>query len=141
MRMAFREYVELTGMIESVYHEAALKLNLTDSEMDVLYVLCAHEPGCYQSILCKETGRTKSTINSTVKKMEREGIVYLTPGEGRNTCVFLTEQGKQLMEHTVYKIIDMENEIYESWTQEEQQLFLQLNRDYVEKLGEMVKEL
>lgn len=31
MEIAFREYVELTGMIEGVYHEAALKLKLTDS--------------------------------------------------------------------------------------------------------------
>lgn len=139
--MAFREYVELTGMIEGVYHEAALKLKLTDSEMDVLYVLAAHEQGCNQSVLYRETGRTKSTINSTVKKMEKEGMLYLTPGEGRNTCVFLTEQGKELMERTVYKIIDMENKIYGSWTQEEQQIFLRLNKDYVEKLGKMVKEL
>lgn len=139
--MAFREYVELTGMIEGVYHEAALKLKLTDSEMDVLYVLAAHEQGCNQSVLYKETGRTKSTINSTVKKMEKEGMLYLTPGAGRNTCVFLTEQGRELMERTVYKIIDMENKIYESWTKEEQQIYLRLNKDYVEKLGKMVKEL
>ena len=112
MRIALKEYNEIMGMICGAYHEAALRLHLSDSEMDILYVICSHEPGCYQKVLYQENGVTKSTVNSAVKKLEQEGILCLKPGEGRNTCVFLTEKGQQLAESTVYKVIQMENEIF-----------------------------
>ena len=140
MRIAFKEYNELIGLMNGIYHEIALKLKLTDSEFDILYALSAHEEGCYQSALYKQTGMTKSTANTTIKKMEREELLYLTHGEGRNTCVFLTEKGKQLMKDTIYKVIQMENEIYDSWSKEEQEIFLRLNQDFVEKLNEKVKK-
>ena len=54
-------------------------------------------------------------------------VKYLTPGEGRNTMVFLTEKGRKLMEDTVYKVIQIENTIYDTWTPEEQKLFMKLN--------------
>lgn len=73
--------------------------------------------------------------------MEREELLYVTPGTGRNTQVFLTEKGKQLMENTVYRMIEIENEIYNAWTSQEQELFMRLNRDFAEKLKERVGEL
>lgn len=128
-------------MIDSAYHEAALKLHLTDCEMDILYVLTLHAPGCPQSALYKESCRSKSTVNSAIRKMEKEQILYLTPGEGRNTCVFLTEKGKKLQEETVYRMIQIENTIYDSWTKEEQDMFMRLTRDFAQKLSMAVKEL
>ena len=136
-----KEYNEIISTICNLYHEAAVKLKLSDSEMDILYGLCSHGQGCYQSTLYKETGMTKSTINSALKKMERDEILYLTPGQGRNTCVHLTEKGQQLAERTVYKVFEIENAVYESWTEEEQRIFLHLNRDYAEKMEQMLRTL
>lgn len=141
MRIALKEYNEIMGLICGAYHEAALRLQLSDSELDILYVICSHEPGCYQKVLYQETGMTKSTVNSAVKKLEQEGILCLKPGEGRNTCVFLTEKGQQLAESTVYKVIQMENEIFDSWSPEERETFLRLNRDFLERLEQKVREL
>ena len=84
---------------------------------------------------------TKSTINSAIKKMERDEILYLTPGPGRNTCVYLTEKGQKLAERTVYKVFEIENAVYESWSEEEQQTLLRLTRDCAEKMEQMIKKL
>ena len=88
MYSAFKEFYNLLSQLNNAYHDAALKLGLTDSELDVLYSLNEHGSGCNQSIFYKETGTTKSTINSAVRKMEQAGYLYLKPGTGRNTCVF-----------------------------------------------------
>ena len=141
MEIALDEYNKTLARMNSVYHEAALKLGLSDSEFDILYMLCSCPDGCYQSTLYKETWKTKSTVNSAIRKMEKLNFVYLTRGEGRNTRVFLTDEGKQLVENTVCKVIKLENIIYHSWTPEQQQLFLQLNQDFVEKMAAMVNEL
>ena len=141
MDIAFKEYNLIDDIMSSAYHEAAVKFHISDSELSILYTLAYHGDGCCQSVLYKETWMPKSTVNSALKKMEREGYLYLQPGKGRNTCVFFTEKGGELARNTVYKLVEMENRIYESWTEEERQMFLRLNRDFADKLTRMVKEI
>lgn len=141
MESRFREWNYIEGLIKSAYHEAALKMKLSDSEFWILYVFNFHEEGCNQSALYKETCLTKSTVNSAIRKMEQKDLIYLTPGEGRNTMAFLTEKGRKLMEDTACKVIQIENMIYDTWTPEEQELFMNLNRDFAEKLRDKIKEL
>ncbi|MCB6545874.1 MarR family winged helix-turn-helix transcriptional regulator [Blautia glucerasea] len=141
MESAFKDWGYVEGLMESAYHEAALKMNLSDSELAILYVLNVHHGECNQSILYKEACMIKSTVNSAIRKMEQKELLYLTPGTGRNTQVFLTEKGRELMENTVYKLIEIENEIYNAWTPRERELFMKLNRDFAEKLKEKVGEL
>lgn len=141
MESAFKEFNNICGMIDSAYHNAALRMNLTDSELDILYVLNTYSGTCNQSALYKESGQTKSTINSAVKKMEKEGYLKLTAGTGRNTCVALTEKGRTLMENTLYQLIQLENEIYNDWSSEEQETFIRLNKDFAEKISQKVKLL
>ena len=75
MYSAFKEFYNLLSQVDSAYHDAALKLGLTDSELDILYSLNEHGSGCNQSIFYKETGTTKSTINSAVRRMEQAGYL------------------------------------------------------------------
>ena len=105
MESRFKEWVYIEGLMQSAYHESALKMNLSDSEFWILYVFNFHQEGCNQSVLYKEACLTKSTVNSAIRKMEQKDLLYLTPGEGRNTMVFLTEKGRKLMEDTVYKAV------------------------------------
>lgn len=141
MESVFKEFNNILGTINSAYHEAARKMNLTDSELDILYVFDAHDGSCNQSALYKESAQTKSTVNSSVKKMEKEGYLTLSPGTGRNTCVTLTEKGLDLMNHTVHRVMKFENDVYESWSPEDQETFIRLNKDFAEKFTEKVKQL
>lgn len=110
------EYNAIESLIGCAYHEAALKMHLADSELCILYTLHTHGPGCLQSTLYKETGLTKTTVNSALKKLEKGGTLYLTPGPGRNTRVYLTESGAQLARDTAGRLMELENRIYASWT-------------------------
>ena len=141
MNSAFQEFNQIDGQIESAYHEAALRMKLSDSEFWIFYALATHAPGCLQTDLCLATGLSRSTVNSALKKLEKEGFLYMTPGSGRSTRVFLTEQGAARQRDTVCRLIALENRIYESWTQEEQALLLRLNRDFARRISEMVQLL
>lgn len=55
MYSAFKEFYNLLSQLNNAYHDAALKLGLTDSELDILYSLNEHGSGCNQSIFYKET--------------------------------------------------------------------------------------
>ena len=136
MGSVFKEFNKILGTINSAYHEAARKMNLSDSELDMLYVFDHYNGSCNQSALYKESGQTKSTINS-----EKEGYLTLSAGTGRNTCVTLTEAGQELMNRTVRRVIQFESDVYDSWSPEDQETFIRLNRDFAEKFTEKVKTL
>lgn len=61
MESRFKEWVYIEGLMQSAYHESALKMNLSDSEFWILYVFNFHQEGCNQSVLYKEACLTKST--------------------------------------------------------------------------------
>ena len=141
MKSAFQEFNQIDGQIERSYHAAAVKMGLSDSELWILYTLVTNDSKVLQAELTALTAMSKTTVNSALKKLEREGVLLLTPGSGRNTCVSLTESGAQLAEKTACRLVELENRIFESWSPEEQALLVRLNRDYADKLAAMVKDL
>lgn len=141
VKSAFQEYNRICGQIDRCYHAAAVKAGLPDSEFWVLYVLTTNGPAILQTELTSIMGMSKTTVNSALKKMEREGFLTLTPCGGRKTRVRLTEKGDRLAEETACHLVALENRIYESWSPEEQAMLIQLNRDYADKLADLVKIL
>lgn len=141
MRVELKELNGILSDIDAAYHEAALKLGLSDSEYDILYLLCNYDGSCNQSTFYKETGMTRSTVNSAIRKLEKEEIVYLKPAEGRNTCVVLTEKGRQRVANTVCPMIEIENRIFNSWTERQRADYVELNRLYACQLRQEIAKL
>lgn len=46
-----QEFNQIDGRISSLYHAAALKMGLSDSEFRILYTLAVNAPGYLQSAL------------------------------------------------------------------------------------------
>lgn len=89
-----RIYAYLSAEITSLYHKAAVKMGISDTVLNILYVLCEKEGQCLQSDIFRLTGISRQTINSAIRKLEKSELVYLEQREGRNTMVCLTEKGK-----------------------------------------------
>ena len=136
-----KEFNIISGAINGYYHEAALKLGISDAEMNVLYVLSYEGSGCYQSSLYKNTGMTRSTVNTIIRRFEKEELLYLKSGKGRNTCVFLTEKGEKYLKDTVQKIVDIENRIFKGWPEEDRAEFLRLNQKYADELKDEIEQM
>ncbi len=140
MNEFLNEINRMAGNIDRLYHDASLKLGLSDSELDMFYVISIFGNGCNQSVLYKESGLRKSTVNTSIRRLEKDGVLYLEAGEGRNTKVFLTDKGMEYLQR-IEKFMNMEKEIYASWTDEERDVYLNLTKRYVEELGEKIEEL
>ena len=122
----------LTSEINSVYHEAALKFGLSDSAMMVLYAVCDHDGSCLLNEIGRLSGTSKQTVHSAVRRLEEEGHVRLDAFDGRKKVVRLTEGGEELMKRTALQLIRIEEEIWDSWTQEECELYLSLTQRYLD---------
>ncbi len=129
----------LTSELDKAYHEAALKLGLSDSVMLILYTLCWCEGECLLGDLTSSA--SKQTINSALRKLEADGIVRLETFRGRKKKVRLTDKGEQYVKDTVYPIVRIENEISDSWSEEEKNTYIELTRRYLEAFREKLKEV
>lgn len=135
-----KKFNYLSSEIDSAYHEAAQKLGLSDSAMQILYAICNHGEQCLLSDICKLSGTSKQTINSALRKLEADHIVYLETAEGRKKTVCLTENGKQLVNRTVARLIEVENDIFASWQEQERKLYLELTQKYLISFKNKIKE-
>ena len=65
-----------------IYHEATLKMGLSDSAFDILYSIVDLGDGCSQSDICKYSCLSKQTVNSSIKKMASLNYLTFKPGKG-----------------------------------------------------------
>lgn len=132
----------LIGETESVYHEAAVKLGVSDSTMQILYTICmTGKEYCQLSEIARLTGSSRQTIHSSVRKLEQEGVVYLKAKNGRDKFVYLTEYGKKIVEKTAMRVIEIENNIFSAWTAQDRQEYLRLTQKYLVDLKKRVAKL
>ena len=134
-------YNLLSSEIEEAYHNASLRLGLADSAMRILYTLCSREDPCPLLEITRLTGTSRQTIHSAIKKLESQGILTLESPGGRRKLVRLTEKGRELAERTACRLIEIENEIFDSWTGEELEQYIRLTGRYLEQFRERIGEL
>lgn len=131
-----RVYAYLSAEITSLYHEAAVKIGISDTVLNILYVLCERDGQCLQSDIFRLTGISRQTINSAIRKLEKDGLACLEQGEGRNTMVCLTEKGRDFSAEKILPLFQIEDKIWNEWTVDEQEkyiLFTQKYRDSFKK--------
>lgn len=128
------EFNHLYKELDDVYHDAALNASLSDSAFDILYGIFELGDGCLQRDICKTSCIPKQTINSSIRKLEKEGWIRLIPGKGRSMQIFLTDEGRRALQDKIYPVIDAENNAFQSLTSEECEQMLRLCRKYTTAL-------
>ena len=114
---------------------------MSDSAMLILYTVCYSGEKCLLNDITRSSGISKQTINSALRKLEAEDIVYLESTGGRKKMVCLTLKGKEFTQNTVQKVLEIENEIFDSWTESERIAYLELTQRYLTTFKSKVNEL
>ena len=130
-----RIYAYLSAEITSLYHEAAVKIGISDTVLNILYVLCEKEGQCLQSDIFRLTGISRQTINSAIRKLEKG-----EQREGRNTMVCLTEKGKDFSSEKILPLFQIEDKIWGTWTVNEQEKYIQFTQTYRDLLKKYLRE-
>ena len=136
-----KRYNHLHGEIEATYHDSSLKFGISDSISKILYTICSVGDSFLLNDICRNTGLSKQTVNSAIRNLERNGIVYLEAVDGKAKRVCLTEKGKQFAANTAFLLIEIENNIFNSWPEEDVQKYLELTERFLTDLKEKVSQL
>ena len=82
---------------------------------------------------------SKQTVNSALRKLEGEGMIYLEPSGPRSKDVCLTPAGRELAGRTAVPLMEVEDEIFSAWGAEEVERYLRLTQRYLEDFRQKSK--
>lgn len=136
-----RRYNYLAGELDAAYHEINVKLKMSDSAMIILYAICDQGEACMLRDIYCQFGVSKQTINSALRKLEEEKLVFLEAVDAKNKRVCLTTKGKETANRTAKRIIEVENDIFSSWEEEEVEKYLELTERYLRDFKERSSKL
>lgn len=131
----------MTNDMDMLYHQVARKLCVSDSVLCVLYMIYDKGDGCLLYDICNESGISKQTINSALRKLENEEILYLEQDTGKRKRVHLTQKGKQYMEQTAGRLYEAECTVLSDWTEEELETYLRLTKKYIDSFRMQVEKM
>ena len=130
-----KNYNELNGL----YHDISMKLGLSDSESMVMYMLYDIQEPLTQSDIVKATGLSKQTLNSAIRKLEKEGIIILEKLNEKSKKIVMTDKGQVLIEQKMKPLVDMEDRVLASWTEEDRRKYLELIENFKVQFEKEVK--
>ena len=134
MTSSITRFNTLMSEIGATYHEISKRLDLTDSAFNIMYVVYDNEGSYPLSGIVKMTCISKQTVNSSLRNLESEGLVYLEKTSGRSKTVHLTER-------TVKIIRDEENAVFDRWSDEERKIYFELTERYIEEMKKVAERL
>ena len=105
------EFATLLSGIYNTYHEAALRMGLSDAELVTLYIVCGKGGVCEKSEIYKKAGLTRMALSTALGKLVREEKITLQRSADKSVTVILTEKGAGFADDTVRKMMDIEKEV------------------------------
>ena len=130
------QYNSLFKEMTDIYHNIALKLEISDSAFLILYAIIELGCGCTQKDIAQMYYMSKQTINSSIKNLEKSGYITLKQDKGDNKQIFLTTLGEKLAQEKIKPVIKIENDVFAQMSFDESQKLLKLTRKYTDLLKE-----
>mgnify|MGYP000006408167 FL=1 len=122
----------------AIYHAAAAKFGLTDTELWVLYCISELDEDRTQQDLCRRGFYAKQTINTAITGLAKDGLVELIPipGTRNHKRIHLTPAGRELAARTALPLKAAEEAAYGRFSEEELLAYLET----VNKLNAYLRE-
>ena len=131
----------LTSEMDALYHLSSLKLGITDSVSIVLYTLYDVGNACLLSEIYKNSGISKQTVNSAIRSLEADGMLYLEQHNGRAKKVLLTDRGIEFARRTAARLMQAEMDAFDSWSEEEIDSYIRLLEKYLDCFRVQIEKL
>jgi len=126
--------------IDSAYQSLLQSKNLSDSDYAILFAILELGEGCLQKDISSASYISKKTINSTIKKFERDGIIELKAGKYPNMHIHFTQKGNNYITKNILPLIEFENKFMEDIPDDEFQHLTEMYLKYVKIFKERVEQ-
>lgn len=126
----------LYQQLNETYRQYATQKGVSETTLWLLYFLCEHGGSCEQRALCRSLLDPPQTVNSSLKKLEQQGLVslQLVAGIRKNKEVSLTEAGEQFAKTIVLPLMAAEQQSFSDLSEREQLQMLTLMQKHQDLL-------
>lgn len=141
---SIKEYRAQYWESDGLYNSVIEKSGLSTSELMTLY--CVSNGINTQTAISKKLCMPKQTINSAVKKFEKQGVMVLVETYGNNKLktLALTAKGEELVKDKVLAMDNIEEAVWAELDDDEKEQLVRLtacfNKLLAEKVAAFLKE-
>ena len=133
-------YIQLQKECDTIYRTAAARMGLSDCAFWILYTLLDENKTYTQAEICDSASMPRQTVNSALKKLERDGLLCLRRLEGRKgKSIHLTEKGDQYVKLHIHPIMESEERACAQFSDQEKETFLRYFRMLTESLKQEIE--
>ena len=126
--------------IDNAYQLLLQSKNLSDSDYAIIFAILEIGEGCLQKDIADMSYISKKTINTTIKKFEREGLIELKAGKYPHMHIYFTAQGKEYVKTTIIPLIEFENKFMEDIPNDEFEKMTEMYFKYIKIFKQKVEE-
>ena len=117
--------------VDNIYQSLLKAHNISEGEYVVMFAINELGEGCSQKDISENGYASKKTINSTIKKFEKEGHIELKPAKYPSMQIFLTEKGKKFMKENIIPILKIESSVLDDVPENEFEALAQCYRKHL----------
>ena len=143
-KISNREYIwaynQLLKECDIIYHNAAMKANLSDCAFWIMYSLYNADHTLTQSEIGDNASMPRQTVNSALKKLEKDGYLTLEKINGKmGKSIHLTQLGEQFAAENIAPVVTAEEQACSLFSDNEKEAFLKTFRTLVDRLKEKIE--
>lgn len=134
-------YNQLLKACDTIYHDAAVRAGLSDCAFWILHALHDADHPLTQSEIGDNASMPRQTVNSALKKLEKDGYLTLAKIDGKmGKTIHLTKLGGEFVQRHIAPLAAAEERVCATFTQQEQEAFLSTFRTLVDRLRQEMEE-
>ena len=129
---------KMLSEIDNLYQTLLMVNGLSDSEYIVMFAILSLGEGCLQKDIAENGFMSKKTINSTIKKLQKEELIKLKAGKYPNMHIYLTKKGEDYIKQKVLPVIETENIVLNSMSSDAFDILVGGYTKYIDRFRERV---
>lgn len=126
--------------ISDIYQKLLLSKNVQESVFIVMSSILELGEGCLQKDIAEKSYTNKKTINSTIKKLQKDEYIELKAGKYPNMHIYLTDKGREYMAANIMPIIELEKNVLECISEKDFEILVDSHTRYISNFREHVEE-
>ena len=126
-----------------IYHDYAAKNGISDTAFWIMYSVYYYGEGITQKNICEEWFYSAQTVNSSLKTMEKNGLIILEPSKDnkKEKQIHFTKEGLLLAEKIIKPVIEAEKQSFEQLDNMEIEAMFELTYKHMKKLESLIESI
>ena len=135
-----RHINSMLSELSNIYEKLLSTKNVPEGVFIVMSSILDLGEGCLQKEISEMSYLNKKTVNSTIKKLQKEEFIELRAGKYPNMHIYLTSKGQDYMNSKIIPIIELEKNVLKYMPEREFEVLVDSYKKYIDNFREHVEE-